>query len=68
MVAIWCSWTLLGLLPFMLIDPTYVQEIAMGPSRYLYFANAGGVVLISMGLMHVTKFVAQRSTELAVPF
>jgi len=68
MVSIWCSWTLLGLLPFMLLDPTYVQEIATGPSRYLYFANAGVVVLISMGLMHVTKFVAQRSTKLAVPF
>jgi hypothetical protein len=36
--------------------------------RYVYFASAGVVVLISMGLMHVTKFIAQRSTALAVPF
>lgn len=64
--AIWCSWFLLGLVPFLLTDPDHIQEMEAERSRYLYLSSAAAAVLLSMGLSYFANFLARYSTPLAV--
>lgn len=65
-VNIWCCWIILGLGPFMLISPAYIQEgIPTGPSRYIYMSSAGLAVLLSVGLYQLACFTAKHSVLVA---
>ncbi|MFT5089837.1 MAG: tetratricopeptide (TPR) repeat protein [Candidatus Latescibacterota bacterium] len=44
------AWTLLTLLPFLLLTETTIQGLPAGPSRYLYLASAGSSLLLAWGL------------------
>lgn len=44
------AWTLLALLPFVLLTETTIQGLPAGPSRYLYLASAGSSLLLAWGL------------------
>jgi len=43
------AWTLLALLPFLLLTEATIQGLPAGPSRYLYLASAGSSLLLAWG-------------------
>ena len=44
--AVWATWTLLFLLPFLLISENIVLNLPSSPSRYLYMSTAGSSLLL----------------------
>ena len=56
--ALWAGWTLLMLLPFVLLTEESILDLPVGPSRYLYLPSAGTALIIAWAL---------RRTALALP-
>ena len=56
--ALWAGWTLLILLPFVLLTEESILDLPVGPSRYLYLPSAGTALIIAWAL---------RRTALALP-
>lgn len=48
--ALWATWVLLSLLPFVAISYDLVLNLPTGPSRYLYMASAGSSILLAWGI------------------
>ena len=47
---IWALWTLLSLLPFVIINDPLIRDLPWYFSRYLYFASAGTSILVALGI------------------
>jgi len=45
--ALWAAWSLLLLLPFLVLTEEVVRDLPAGPSRYLYLATAGSSLLLA---------------------
>ena len=52
-VAVWSIWTVLLLVPFVLLTEDILLHLHMGPSRYLYFASAGSSLILAWGLQRL---------------
>ena len=48
--ALWAGWTLLFLVPFVLLTEESIVALPVGPSRYLYLPSAGTALLMAWGL------------------
>ncbi len=48
--ALWAGWTLLMLLPFVLLTEESILDLPVGPSRYLYLPSAGTALIIAWAL------------------
>ena len=51
--AICAAWTLLFLLPFLMVPEDLVLNLVPGPSRYLYMATAGSSLLLSWTVQEI---------------
>jgi tetratricopeptide (TPR) repeat protein len=47
---IWAGWTLLMLLPFVLLTEESILALPVGPSRYLYLPSAGTALILAWAL------------------
>ena len=56
-VAAWAVWTGLFLIPFLFIPGHILQDMPIGPSRYLYFASAGTSVLLAWAAQHFGRWL-----------
>ena len=45
--ALWAVWTVLMLLPFLVLTEEVVKDLPAGPSRYLYLATAGSSLILA---------------------
>lgn len=45
--ALWAVWTLLMLLPFLVLTEEVVKDLPAGPSRYLYLSTAGSSLILA---------------------
>ena len=43
----WAAWTLLFLVPFLVLPERMLRDLPVGPSRYLYMASAGSSFLLA---------------------
>ena len=57
-VSLWASWSLLALIPFLLmfLDPVFNDRV-WGRTRYLYAASAGTSVLLALALARAGKYL-----------
>ena len=46
-VDLWAVWTVLMLIPFLLLTEEIILDLPVGPSRYLYLATAGSSLLLA---------------------
>ncbi len=53
--ALWSMWTLLSLLPFLLLTESAIFDLPVGPSRYLYPATAGTALLLAWPLCQLRR-------------
>ncbi|MEE3259482.1 MAG: tetratricopeptide repeat protein [Candidatus Latescibacterota bacterium] len=59
-VAVWAAWTLLFIVPFLVLPERFIHNLAVGPSRYLYFASAGSSLILAWGLQRVGLLLGSR--------
>ena len=51
--ALWAGWTLLMLVPFVLLTEKSILDLPVGPSRYLYLPSAGTALILAWALRRV---------------
>jgi len=60
----WAAWTVLMLLPFLLLTEDIILDLPVGPSRYLYLATAGSSLLLAWGIQQAGLQLACRLKSL----
>ena len=50
-------WVLIGLLPYVLMTESTIEQLPAGPSRYLYVASAGSSLLLATALRPNTQYL-----------
>ncbi len=56
----WAAWTLLFLVPFLVLPERMLRDMPVGPSRYLYIASAGSSFLLAWIVQQVGLRAAHR--------
>jgi len=59
-LSVWGAWSLLFLLPFLMVSEEITVHVPEGPSRYLYLATAGSSLLVAWAAQRTGMWLIRR--------